>query len=274
MEHFAFRDLHPHVFIGTASDRYAGWIGQVYSRQLYAGKISRRTKRVGGKSFVEEVLPVESVEEYFRHFGVLELDFTFYDPLLDKEGKPTQNHHVLRAYSQYLRRGDRLILKAPQTVFAKKLRQAGAYVENKECLNPEIFTDRFYKPALGLVAPWLSGIIFEQEYQRKQDRPSPKAFAHELDAFFNAIPKDSRYHVEIRTDALLADPVFHVFEKHGVGQVLSHWTWLPPLSRQFVLGGRRFLNQGRQCMIRLMTPRGMRYEDAYARAHPFSNMKD
>ncbi|MCP4668094.1 MAG: DUF72 domain-containing protein, partial [Deltaproteobacteria bacterium] len=47
-----------------------------------------------------------------------------------------------------------------------------------------------------------------------------------------------------------------------------------PLSRQFVLGGRRFLNQGRQCMIRLMTPRGMRYEDAYARAHPFSNMKD
>ncbi|MCP4669318.1 MAG: DUF72 domain-containing protein, partial [Deltaproteobacteria bacterium] len=69
MEHFVFRDLHPRVFIGTASDRYAGWIGQVYSRQLYAGKISRRTKRVGGKSLVEEVLPVESVEEYFRHFG-------------------------------------------------------------------------------------------------------------------------------------------------------------------------------------------------------------
>ncbi len=274
LEHFQFRDLHPNVFIGTASDRYAGWIGQIYSGRLYDGRISRRTKQVGGRSFVEEVLPVESVEEYFRHFGVLELDFTFYGPLLDKEGKPTQNLHVLRTYSQYLKKSDRLILKAPQTVFSKKLRRGGAYIENEEYLNPDIFTGRFYKPALGLVGPWLSGLIFEQEYQRKQDRSSTKAFGKELDAFFNAIPKDNRYHVEIRTDALLADPVFDVLERHGVGQVLSHWTWLPPLSRQFALGGRRFLNRGRQCIVRLMTPRGMLYKDAYARAHPFSAMKD
>jgi hypothetical protein len=31
-ETFHFRNLHPQVFIGTASDRYAGWIGQIYSR--------------------------------------------------------------------------------------------------------------------------------------------------------------------------------------------------------------------------------------------------
>ena len=46
------------------------------------------------------------------------------------------------------------------------------------------------------------------------------------------------------------------------------------MSRQFALGGRRFLNRGRQCIVRLMTPRGMRYKDAYALAHPFSQMKD
>ena len=274
LRHFQFRDLHPNVFVGTASDRYAGWIGQIYSGQRYAGKISRRTKRVGGRAFVEEVLPVGSVEEYFRHFGVLELDFTFYRPLLDKEAKPTQNFHVLRAYSQYLSKTDRLILKVPQTVFAKKVRRGAAYIDNDEYLDPEGFTRQFYEPALGLVAPWLSGLIFEQEYRRKQDRPTPKAFGEELDAFFRAIPTDPRYHVEIRTDALLADPVFEVLEKRGVGQVLSHWTWLPPLSRQFALGGGRFLNQGKQCIVRLMTPRGMRYEEAYARAHPFSAMKD
>jgi uncharacterized protein YecE (DUF72 family) len=274
LEYFQFRDLHPNVFMGTASDRYAGWTGQIYSGQRYAGNINRRSKKIGGKTFVEEVLPVESVEEYFRHFRILELDFTFYRPLLDKDGKATQNLHVLRAYTQYLNKTDRLILKVPQAVFAKKLWQKGTHIENEEYLNPEVFTRQFYEPALGVLAAWLDGFIFEQEYQRKQDRPSPKTLANELDNFFSSVPKDTRYHVEIRTDALLADPVFNVLEKHGVGQVLSHWTWLPQLSRQFAMSAKRFLNKGKQCMIRLMTPRGIRYEDAYAKAHPFSAIVD
>ena len=274
LEYFQFRDLHPNVFMGTASDRYAGWIGQIYSGQRYAGNINRRSKKIGGKTFVEEVLPVESVEEYFRHFRMLELDFTFYRPLLDKDGKATQNLHVLRAYTQYLNKTDRLILKVPRAIFAKKLWQKGTHIENEEYLNPEVFTRQFYEPALGVLAAWLDGFIFEQEYQRKQDRPSPKTLANELDNFFSSVPKDTRYHVEIRTDALLAEPVFNVLEKHGVGQVLSHWTWLPQLSRQFSMSGKRFLNKGKQCMIRLMTPRGIRYEDAYAKAHPFSAIVD
>ena len=274
LEHFQFRDLHPQVYMGTASDRYAGWIGQIYAGENYAGRIGSRTKRVAGKGFVEEVLPVESVEEYFRHFRILELDFTFYRPLLDKDGKATQTLHVLRSYSQYLNRTDRLILKVPQAVFAKKLWRKGKYIENEDYLNPEIFIRQFYEPAMGIVAAWLDGLIFEQEYQRKQDRLSPKAQAAELDAFFDAIPKDARYHAELRTDTLLTAPVFSVFEKHGVGQVLSHWTWLPPLARQFALSGRRFLNMGKHSIIRLMTPRGMRYEDAYARGHPFNRLVD
>jgi uncharacterized protein YecE (DUF72 family) len=274
IKHFRFRDLHPDVFMGTASDRYAGWIGQIYSRERYANQIGRRSKRVGGRTFVEEVLPVASVEEYFRHFRILELDFTFYRPLLDKDGKATQNLHVLRTYTQYLNKTDRLILKVPQAIFAKRLWRKGRYIENEEYLNPDVFTRQFYEPALGLLAAWLDGLIFEQEYQRKQDRPSPKEFAEELDTFLSAIPKDTRYHVELRTETLLTDLIFEVLEKHGVGQVLSHWTWLPSLSRQFSLSGRKFLNAGKRSVIRLMTPRGMRYQDAYARAHPFSAMVD
>lgn len=274
LENFDFRELHPDVFMGTASDRYAGWIGQIYSGRRYPGQIKRRQKRVGGKNFVEEVLPVESVEEYFRHFRVLELDFTFYQPLLEEDGRPTRNLHALGTYSQYLNKEDRLILKVPRNVFARKLRQGGKYIENDQHLKPEIFTRRFYEPAVGLLEPWIAGFVFEQEYQRKQDRSSPKAMAGELADFFSAIPEDSRYHVEIRTDALFTGPVISVLEKHGVGQVLSHWTWLPRLSRQFAMSGKRFLNRGKNCIVRLMTPRGMRYEDAYARTHPFSVMVD
>jgi len=269
IEAFRFRDLHPGLLLGTASDRYAGWIGQIYTRERWVKGNTRRTKTVGGKTFVEEVLPVASVQEYFEHFGALELDFTFYTPLRDNKGEPTRVFHLLHTYAQHLGEGDRLVLKAPQTIFARHLYRQGAYLDNRDYLNPEVFRRQFYDPALEVLAPWLHAIVFEQEYQKKGSRGSPKETATALEAFFNAIPPDARYHLELRTEALIAGPVLEVMESYGVGQVLSHWTWLPTLSRQFSLAGSRFLNQG-TTIIRLMTPRGMRYEDAYARAHPFN----
>ena len=269
---FEFRGLHPCVFMGTASDRYAGWIGQIYSKDRYAHRTSHRQKVVGGTSFTEEVLPVESVGEYFTHFRVLELDFTFYRPLLDEAGKPTQNYHTLRTYSQYVGKNDRLILKVPQAVCAQKLRRGGKFIENSTYLNPKLFTHQFYTPAVELLGSTISGFVFEQEYQRSQDRVPLEKLTVQLDEFFQAIPKDDRYHLELRTESLLAQPLFAVMEKNGIGQVLSHWTWLPSLGRQFSKSQERFLNAGRQCVLRLLTPRGMRYEDAYAKAHPFDRL--
>jgi uncharacterized protein YecE (DUF72 family) len=269
---FRFRDLHPGVFLGTASDRYAGWIGQIYTAGRYEGRISRRSHAVGGKNFTEEVLPVDSVEEYFEHFGVLELDYTFYRPLLDGEGRPTENHFVLSGYRDRLKDGDRLLLKVPQAVFARKIRRGGEFVANPDYLDPGFFTRRFREPAVALLGPHLSGMVFEQEYQRAEERVTPGEMAANLERFFAAIPRDTRYHVELRTEAYLAEPVFEVLNRHGVGQVLSHWTWLPPLAAQFEKSGGRFLNAGKESVVRLMTPRGLRYEDAYARAFPFDRL--
>ncbi len=116
----------------------------------------------------------------------------------------------------------------------------------------------------------LTGLVFEQEYQRKKDRVSAEEMATALNQFFEKIPEDNRYHLELRTEAYLTKPVFKVMEKHGVGQVLSHWTWLPSLAQQFAKSDGSFFNSGNQCIIRLMTPRGARYEDAYGQAHPFN----
>ncbi|RLC31489.1 MAG: DUF72 domain-containing protein [Deltaproteobacteria bacterium] len=274
IDEFRFRGLHPRVRIGTASDRYAGWIGQVYSEHRYADRITSRKKTVGRRAFVEKVLPVECVSEYFQHFAVLELDFTFYRPLLDETEQPTPSFHLLRKYRACMNGPDRIILKVPQMIFARKLRRGGTYVPNDQYLNPEGFIRRFHTPAVEVLGTCLGGFIFEQEYQRKQDRVSPERLARELDRFFTRIPEDRRYHIELRTEAYLSAPVFRVFEKHGLGQVLSNWTWLPSLSRQHGLSGGRFFNTGGECVIRLMTPSGMRYEDAYARAYPFGALVD
>ena len=272
LETFHFREIHPLISMGTASDRYGGWIGQIYSADRYFGRTTRRSKKVGGKNFVEEVLPVESVEEYFQHFRVLELDFTFYAPLLGENGAPTGSFHALRTYRQHLKEQDRLILKAPQIFFARKIRKANAYLPNEQYLDAKGFRERFYAPLRELLDPWLEGVIFEQEYQRKNERVAVKGLADALDGFFSALPRDDRFHVELRTPEYLAKPVLEMLENHGVGQVLSHWTWLPSLKQQFAMGGRRFLNRSGSAVVRLMTPRGVRYEDAYARAYPFDKL--
>ena len=271
---FHFRGMHTGARMGTASDRYAGWIGQVYTGELYKGRISSRTHKIKGKPFKEQVLPVECVAEYFQHFEVLELDYTFYRPLLDKEGKATQNYHVLLSYRDQLVPGSSLVLKVPQAVSARKVLREGRYVENTEYLSPELFTGSFYEPAVELLGEHLSAFVFEQEYQRREERTPPERLAEALGRFFEAVPRDDRYHIELRTESYLSEPVFGVLEQFGIGQVLSHWTWLPPLRKQFGLADHRFFNAGNQAVVRLMTPIGTRYEDAYAKAHPFDKLID
>jgi uncharacterized protein YecE (DUF72 family) len=272
IESFMFRRLHPLIHMGTASDRYAGWIGQIYPEELYAGKISRRSKTIAKHSVSEEVLPVESVAEYFRHFPVLELDFTFYSLLLGEDMKPTRTLDVLERYKKYLGKDDRLVIKIPQVLFAKKLRKGASFSENPRYLDAETFTDHFYEPAQTLLGDSITAFVFEQEYQAKKDRVAPEQFAESLDAFFKRIPQDNRYHVEVRTESLLTRAYFRVLEEHGVGQVLSHWTWLPPLRKQFASGAGTFLNKSAQCVLRLMTPRNVRYEEAYIKAFPFDRL--
>lgn len=273
-EGYFLRDLHPGVFMGTASDRYAGWLGQIYSPEKYQGRIHRRVKQLGQSSFVEEVLPVESLEEYFLHFGVLEVDFTFYGPLVDQKGKPTPNYRLLEMYKRHMRSEDRLILKAPQAITARRLRNGGRFELNPHYLDWKLFSLGFYEPATRLLGNALVGILLEQEYQPKGERVSVDQMAADLERFFSRVPRDHRYHLELRTAQYLAEPVFQVMDAHNVGQVLSHWTWLPSLVRQMEESGGRFLKAGRVWVIRLMTPLGMRYEEAYAKAYPFDRIVD
>ena len=264
---FMFRNLHPNIRIGTASDRYAGWIGQIYTPGKY--EITVRSHKVGKKSFKEEVLPVESVVEYFEHFSVLEIDFTFYRPLLNRKLEPTTSYRVLQSYDKYLKESDSIILKVPQVIFAQKLWQAGKQIENENYLNAEMFINQFYDPANAILGENLSGIIFEQEYLRKADRVPPDRYVNDLDAFITSLPGDNRYHIETRTEYYHTHEYFDMLFRHGVGHVLSHWTWLPPLRKQFIKSGKRFYNKGKNAVLRLLTPPKMRYNDSYERTFPF-----
>ncbi len=270
IERFDFRNIHPQICMGTASDRYGGWIGQIYSEGRY--QITWRSKKIAGEVFQEEILPVESVSEYFEHFSVLEIDFTFYRPLLDGGLKPTSSYYVLRKYAACLGEKDGLMLKVPQIICARKRRTGGKYAANPDFLDPQRFVDQFYDPAVALLGRSLKGFVFEQEYHVKTERVPADENVQQLDAFFDQIPTDNRYHIELRTGAYLTPFYFQLLEKHGIGQIFSHWTWLPPLSKQFQKSTGRFFNRSGNVVIRLMTPLRMGYGDTYANAFPFDRM--
>ncbi len=270
---YRFHDVHPHLRFGTASDRYAGWLGQIYPEDKYTGRIKARKRKLGGQTFEERTLPIESVQDYFEHFGVLELDFTFYRPLHNPDGTPSNNRFVLQQYADWAPENAVFLLKAPQQFFARKLRrsQGGrvSYEDNADFLNVAAYTTLFHEPALDVLGERLVGILFEQEYQRRSESPDPMDNVAELDAFFSAIPRDVQPHLELRSEHLLAPPYFDWLADRGLGHVFSHWTWLPPIRKQWELCGGRFTAANGEIVTRLLTPVGTKYADAYANAYPF-----
>lgn len=233
---FDVRGVHPNAKFGTASDRYAGWIGQIYSPDLKE-RVSLRRRKLGGKSYEERTVPIESVQQFFEHFDVLEIDYTFYRPLRDPDGEATSNFFTLSRYAELAPSSSRFLLKAPQGFFARKLRGRSdgkpVYKENPDFLNLDAYVVGFHQPAQEILGDRLAGIIFEQEYQRVSDSPSPSVNVAELDHFFSSLPGGVQPHLEIRSPHLLVDEYFDWLEDRGLGFVFSHWTWLPALRKQW-----------------------------------------
>jgi uncharacterized protein YecE (DUF72 family) len=262
--------MHPRVRFGTASDRYAGWIGQVYPRR-YATKTTGRKRTLGGRAFREEKVPMESVREYFEHFEMLELDFPFYRPLLQEDGAPSGTYRALKKYADFAPNEARFLVKGPQRYFARTLRRGRGFVDNPDFLDADACRRRFLDPLRDLLGERATGVLYQQEYQRVGDGPSSQENVEALAAFFEEIGASGRpqAHVELRSEHLLTEAYFDFLERTGLGFVFSHWTWLPPLRRQWVRCGGRFTAADGEVVCRLLTPRDVKYADAYAQAYPF-----
>ena len=135
-----------------------------------------------------------------------------------------------------------------------------------------MFITQFYDPVNAILGDNPIGFIFEQEYHRKSERIAPKKYVEAMDSFFSLLPKDERYHLEARTDYYHTHQYFEMLYNHGIGHVLSHWTWLPTLRKQFIKSEKSFYNSGKQCIIRLLTPLKMRYNDSYIKTFPFDKI--
>ena len=274
-DRFDLRRIHPLLGFGTASDRYAAWIGQVYPEERWAPEVKTRTKRLGGRAFEERLLPVASVGDYFEHFGVLELDFTFYRPLVEQDGKEGPSFHNLRAYAEHAPDNARFLLKAPQAFSARVVRQGGkgnvSFEDNPDYLDAAGYRTRFLEPAQAALGSRLAGVIFEQEYGRVAETPPPDAFVAELARFFDDVPDHVPTHLEVRSGHLVVPAYTDWLRERGLGLCFSHWTWLPSLREQWRWAGERFTERHGTAVLRLLNPREMKYAAAFAQAYPFTH---
>ena len=88
--------------------------------------------------------------------------------------------------------------------------------------------------------------------------------------FLRESPRDNRDHIEERTDRLKTHDYFAFLCESDIGNVFSHWTWLPGLRTQWDQAGGF---TGAWSVTRLLTPLRVGYEDTYARYHPFAELK-
>ena len=271
-ERYDLRHVSPHLRFGTASDRYAAWIDQVYPRDVWAGEVTTRRKPVGGQGYDERLLPVASAEDYFLHFGVLEIDFTYYRPLLDAAGKPSPAVFTLEHYADASPAGARFLVKAPQTFLAPTLRRRidgrAAYVENPDYLDAKAFTAQFLVPLQKRLGVKLAGVILEQPYVRARDAPPPETLVAELDRFVAEVP-EAPYHVELRSAHQLTPVYAEWLATRELGFCFSHWQWLPPLIDQWRVVRGQFTSATGEAVVRLMQPRDMTFEESFRLAHPF-----
>ena len=271
-DRFDVRRVHPALRFGSASDRYAAWLGQVYPLDVWGDRVTTRKKRVGGESLEERLLPVESVEDYFLHFGVLEVDSTYYRPLVEENGKPSPGLFQLQAYSDASPAGARFLLKAPQQVVARRLRRKvggrWTYVENPDHLDAGLFTDRFLRPARTALGAKLAGVILEQPYERARDSPEPDAFVAEWDRFVADVPNDTPLHLEVRSSHQLTPAYLEWLANRDLGFCFSLWQWLPPIVDQWRLVGERFTSATGGAVLRLIQPRDMSFDESFRLAYP------
>lgn len=244
------------VWIGTSSWRYAGWLDQIYSRDLY------RTKgRFSKKRFETECL-----SEYAETFSTVCGDFAFYQfPALA----------FWRSLFARVPQHFQFSLKAPGEItrweFADIARYRGRAGErNPSFLDAELFRSEFLDP-LAAFRSQLGVIIFEVGALPRQRAEHAAWLLDSFDRFFRSIPREFRYAVEVRNPELLTPQYFECLRANGVAHVYNAWTKMPDLPAQLAIPHSITADF---TVCRALLRSGRSYEQAVQRFSPYDELRE
>ncbi len=240
------------IHFGTSTWNYPGWRGLIYERDYPAAGASAKM-----------------LAEYARFplFTTVGIDSSFYGP-------PTAK--TLASYAAALPPGFRCVSKVWDRLtvhtFSDAREKQRAGERNPDFLNPDLFLSDVYELYQQHFAEHAGPFVFEfQAIARGPDGLGPQAFADALDTFFNRLPREGQYAVEVRNAEFLTPPYFAVLREHGVSHVFNSWTRMPPIGLQLDLPG--VITSDFVVSRALLRP-GRSYSEAVRAFAPYDRIQD
>ncbi len=239
------------IHFGTSSWTYPGWQGLVYQRSY--------PKTGAGHRMLAEYAA-------FPLFTTVGIDSTFYRPASET---------TLRRYASALPPGFLALSKVWDQItvhtHAEIRRPDLAGETNPDFLNAELFLTEVLEPYLGSFSQNLGPFIFEFQAIAPGSRIDADRFAEMLDRFFDRLPREVAYCVELRNPEFFTANYRAVLREHGVAHVFNSWTRMPSIGEQLAqpdsitapfIVSRALLRPGRA------------YQDAVNAFQPYDRIRD
>ncbi|HEX5634661.1 MAG TPA: DUF72 domain-containing protein [Gemmatimonadales bacterium] len=241
------------VLFGTSSWTYPGWKGLVYHKE-YKGRGTA----------------APMLEEYARFplFRTVGIDSSFYAPPTDA---------TLEAYASHLPPGFPCVSKVWHEItvhtWTKVQGREKAGERNAHFLDAERFMEAVYQPYRLHFADHMGPFVFEFQAIPAASRGglAPEEFANELDRFFERLPHDAPYAVEIRNPEFLTPRYFAVLREHGVAHLFNSWTRMPSVGDQLSLEDSV---TGRFLVVRALLRPGRTYDEAVDAFAPYDRIQE
>lgn len=238
---------------GASTWTYPEWRGIVYQ-----------------KTYTQKSFKTESLQEYagFAPFSTVGIDNTFYAP---------PNPFVLASYSKYLPAGFKCVSKVWEEMTVPKWGKQPRYGKKAGRENPHFLDAEKFKTEVLAVyeksfKEHAGPLVFEFGEMYPPTVPSLQFFLEKLDKFFEKLPNDFQYAVEIRNKSFLQPAYFETLRRHNVCHVFNHWTKMPALREQMMAAGNSPFTAN-FAIARLLTPLGIKYEDAVEMNAPYDGIK-
>ena len=240
------------IRFGTSTWTYEGWQGLVY------------TKRYPPSRFKSDCLAEYARYEYHgeRLFRTVGFDFTFYGP----PTTPQLVHYASQLPPDFVA-CSKVWEEITVPTYTRHPRNAPAMGANPHFLDAGYFAEQVLAPYAAVFRPHAGPFIFE--FQRGLEI-EPDEFLERLDKFLGRLPTSWEYAIEVRHERLLTSDYHAILKAHGVAHVYNHWTHMPRLSEQHRMLAGTFTAPF--VVLRLLTPRGVKYEDAVKRYKPYDKI--
>ena len=195
----------PELRIGTCSWKYREWEGIIYP------------------SVVKHNLLVY----YARHFNTVEIDQWFCSLFAPNKVRLPEPSTV-REYTAAVPENFTFTIKVPNSItlthFYRK-KKSEPLQPNPYFLSPKIFHQ--FLERLEPMHSRLGALMFQFEYLNRQKMPSLARFLQLLQEFFQKIPGNFPYAIEIRNPNYLNRAFFQFLNNHGLGMVFLQGYFMP-----------------------------------------------